>query len=70
MFMFFLAGTYDPATKAWVDKGKWADPMGGTTAVRSVTRLTGPDEYVYEMSMTLPDGKEFKSLENRCLRKK
>jgi hypothetical protein len=37
---------------------------------RSITRVVSPDEYVYEMYMGLPDGTEFKSLENRCLRKK
>jgi len=68
--MFFLAGTYDAAAKAWVDKGTWSDPMGGMTPVRAVVRITGPDEYVYEWFITLPDGKEFKSLENRCVRKK
>jgi hypothetical protein len=67
---FLLSGTYDAARKTWTDTGRWADPMGGTTPVRSVTRIVGPDEYVYEMYMGLPDGKEFKSLENHCIRKK
>jgi len=67
---FLFSGIYDAATKTWTDTGNWADPMGGTTPVRSVTRIVGPDEYVYEMYMGMPDGKEFKSLENRCLRKK
>jgi len=67
---FLLSGTCDAARKTWTDMGRWADPMGGTTNVRSVTRIVGPDEYVYEMYMGMPDGKEFKSLENRCLRKK
>jgi len=53
-----------------MDTGKWADPMGGTTDVRSVTRIVSPDEYVYEMFMGMLDGKEFKSRENRCVRKK
>ena len=67
---FLLSGTYDAEKKTWTDTGKWADPMGGTTDVRGVTRIVGPDEYVYEMFMGMPDGKEFKSLENRCVRKK
>jgi hypothetical protein len=37
---------------------------------RSITRVMSPDEYIYEMYMGMPDGPEFKSLENRCLRKK
>ena len=67
---FMFLGTYDAAKKTWTDTGKWADPMGGTTPVRSVTRIVGPDEYIYEMYMGMPDGKEFKSLENRCVRRK
>jgi len=67
---FLFSGTFDAAKKTWTDTGRWADPMGGTTPVRSVTRIVGPDEYIYEMYMGMPDGKEFKSLENRCVRKK
>ncbi len=67
---FLLSGTYEPANKTWSDGGQWADPMGGTTRVRSVTKILGPDEYVYEMYMEMPEGKEFKSLENHCIRKK
>jgi hypothetical protein len=67
---FLLSGTYDAAKNTWMDTGQWADPMGGTTPVRGVTQILGPDEYIYEMYMGMPDGKEFKSLENRCLRRK
>jgi len=42
--------------------------MGGTANVRVVTRWVGPDEFVYEMYMAAGDGKEFKSVENRCVR--
>lgn len=65
-----LSGTYDAKTKTWNATGRWADPTGGMTPVRTVTRVAGPDEYFSEMSMTMPAGKEFKSLENHCLRKK
>jgi hypothetical protein len=44
--------------------------MGGTSKVRAVTRWVGPDEFVYEMYMVGADGKEFKNMENRCIRKK
>ena len=67
---FLLSGTYDEASRTWTDRGQWQDPMGGTTVVRSLTRIVGPDEYTYEMYMVMPEGKEFKSLENRCLRVK
>jgi hypothetical protein len=67
---FLLSGTYDAAKKTWTDTGRWADPMSGVTPVRAVTRIVGPDEYVYEMYMGLPDGKEFKSMEARYVRKK
>jgi hypothetical protein len=33
-------------------------------------RSVGPNEFVYEMYMVAGDGKEFKSMENRCVRKK
>ncbi len=37
---------------------------GGSTGVRAVTKLVSKDEFVYEMYMIGPDGKEFKALEN------
>jgi len=43
---------------------------GGTVKVRDITKMISPDEFSYEMYMTGPDGKEFKSLENRAVRKK
>jgi hypothetical protein len=35
--------------------------------LRTGALLVGPDEHIYEICMAMPDGKEFKSLENRCL---
>jgi hypothetical protein len=69
---FFLTeGTLDSSTKTMTETGLWPDPMtGGTMGVKGVTRLVSPDEFSYEMFMVGPDGKEFKSLENRCARKK
>jgi hypothetical protein len=64
---FLLSGTYDPAKKTWTDTGRWNDPMGGMTPVRAVTKIMGPDEYVTEMSMGLPDGKEFKKIRSIIL---
>jgi hypothetical protein len=69
---FFLTeGVRDAAGKTMTETGVWPDPMtGGTMKVRGVTKLVGPDEFTYEMYMIGPDGKEFKSLENRAVRKK
>ena len=44
--------------------------IGGAMPTRAVTRIVGPGEYIYEMYMGLPDGKEFKSMEVRYVRKK
>lgn len=67
---FELAGTRDAVKDVLDQTGDWADPVGGTTKVRALTRFVGPDEYVFEQLMVLPDGKEFKSMEMRCVRKK
>ena len=69
---FFLTeGTRDEASKTMTETGLWPDPMtGGTIKMRAITKLIGPDEFAYEMFMTGPDGREFKTLENRSVRKK
>ena len=68
---FETEGTRDEPSKTTTETGLWPDPMtGGTTKVKGVTKLVSPDEFSYELYMIGPDGKEFKSLENRCLRKK
>ena len=67
---FLLSGTYDAGTKTWTDTGTWDDPIGGKSPVRTVTRIIGPDEYLYQLYIGRPDGKEFMSMENRYQRKK
>lgn len=67
---FMLAGTRDAAKDILDQTGEWADPMSGMTKVRAVIRFINADEYVWEQFMVLPDGKEFKSMEMRCTRKK
>ena len=53
------------------ETGEWPDPMtGGTTKVKMITTSVSVDEFVFEMFMTGPDGMEFKSMENRSVRKK
>jgi hypothetical protein len=57
-------------TRSRVDYPRDGSSAGGTTPVRMVIRVVGPDEYVSETYLTLPDGKEFKSMEDRSVRKK
>ena len=69
---FYLTeGDRDEGKNMIRETGLWPDPMTGEDMkVRITTTLLSTDEYVYEMYMVLPDGKEFKSLENRSARKK
>ena len=63
-------GTRD-ASGGMTEEGLWPDPMsGGKVKVRNVTRWLGTDEFIYESYMGLPNGKEFKSLEQRIVRVK
>jgi hypothetical protein len=58
-------GIHDESANVITDTGEWSDPTtGGTIGVRAVTKLVSKDEFVYEMYMIGPDGKEFKTLEN------
>jgi hypothetical protein len=43
---------------------------GGTIKVRDRTEMISSDEIHYEMYMTGPDGKEFKTIDNRMTRRK
>jgi hypothetical protein len=53
------------------DTGLWPDPViGGREKVRDVLTVVGPDEFTFELFMVGADGKEFKSIENRCIRNK
>ena len=69
---FYLTeGTRDTTTHVETETGDWPDPMSGSMIkVRSITKFVNKDEYVYELYMTPPGAKEFKSLENRSTRKK
>ena len=67
---YLTSGTRD-AKNVTTETGDWPDPMTGKmTKVRQVTRWTGTDAFVYEQFMVMPDGKDFKSLELRAVRKK
>lgn len=66
---YLTTGTLDPAKQTMTETGLWPDPMSGKQVkVRNVTRRMGPDEFVYESYMTLPNGQEFKTLEQRVVR--
>lgn len=68
---YLLEGTLDPKTNKITETGIWPDPMTGENMnVKSVTTLVSKDEYIYQMFMIGPDGTEFKSMENRSIRKK
>jgi hypothetical protein len=67
---YLLSGIRDEATNVTRASGVWPEPMtGGTMKVRDVTELVSRDEFRYEMFMTGPDGKEFKTLEYVATRK-
>ena len=67
---YLTTGVRDTTTNVIDDSGEWPDPMGGKAKVHAITRVIGPDEFTYELFMVGPDGKEFKSLENKAMRKK
>jgi hypothetical protein len=69
--VYQTTGVRDASGKIMTEEGLWPDPMtGGKVKVRNVTKWLGPDEFVYESYMALPNGKEFKSLEQRVVRVK
>lgn len=50
-------------------EGMWPNSVTHTTSrVHDVLTWNGPDEYTYELYMTGTDGKDFKSMEQRCKR--
>jgi hypothetical protein len=66
---YMTTGIRDAAAKTMTEEGLWPDPMtGGRVRVRNVTKWHGPDEFSYESFMTLPNGKEFKSMEEHAVR--
>ncbi len=66
---FFTAGTREGSVIS--EAGLWPDPLTGVQVpVKAKTTLVGPDEYLYQQFMVMPDGSEFKSMENRCRRRK
>jgi len=65
------AGTYDPETKSFTEKGSFSCPQeDGEKAFRGVTTIDGPDKYTYEMYASGKDGKEARMMEIVYTRKK
>ena len=63
--------TRDESGKIFTETGLWPDPMTGEAVkVRNVTTILSNDEFLNESYVTGPDGKEFKTMENRSVRKK
>jgi hypothetical protein len=68
---FQTTGTRDAAANTISETGEWPDALTGRTSkVHAVTKWIGPDAFVYQMYMVMPDGTEFMSMENRCTRRK
>lgn len=68
--IYVLTGQYDAAARAYIYEGAWPTPGGGAIPFRSLIRIAGPDEYTAETFVLLPEGGEFKAVEERSLRKK
>jgi hypothetical protein len=69
--MMTSAGTYDPATKTFTERGSFSCPQeDGEKAFRGVTTIDGPDKYTYEMFAADKDGKEVRMMEIVYTRKK
>jgi hypothetical protein len=67
---YLISGKRDKESNVTAGTGEWPEPMsGGTMKVRDVTELISKDEFKYEMYMTGPDGKEFKTVEYIAKRK-
>lgn len=68
---YLTSGVRDSVANILTETGEWPEPMsGGTIKVRYLTKMINADEFVYEMFMMGPDGKEFKTLENVATRRK
>lgn len=68
--MMYLEGKWNEATKSAELKGKATDPMSGKVLdIRQVLKVVDDNTQVMEQ-YTIQDGKEFKSMEIKFIRKK
>jgi hypothetical protein len=73
MTAFMLSeGNFDASGKVLTLEGTYDDPVTGMKGkkYKGVSRIVSPDQLVYEMYDTGPDGKLFKNLEITYMRKK
>ncbi|MFH1746294.1 MAG: DUF1579 domain-containing protein [Planctomycetota bacterium] len=70
--IYMTTGTPDKSGKVITYIGKMDDPMSGQKdkVVKYVAREINPDHLVFEMYDTMPDGKEFKTMEIVYMRAK
>lgn len=67
---FLTSGMLNAAGNVMTETGTWPNPMtGGSQKVKFVTTFMPDGKYTFEMFMSAPDGKEFKSMELRGTRK-
>ena len=65
------SGSFDTAGKVLTSTGKMDDPsVGKATPFREKMTIVSPDEILFEMYPTGPDGKEYRMMEIRYTRKK
>ena len=70
--MMTTEGTWDEASKSLTQTGDCVDPSTGTAkkmAVRQVTKVLDDKNQVFEMYCPGPDGKEYKMMEVKMMRK-
>lgn len=54
-----------------IETGEWDDiTTGGKTHIKMVTKIVDDNKFIFEMYMSMPDNKEFKSMEVVYTRKK
>lgn len=66
----YMEGNWDAATKSTISKGKFVDPESGKDMeMKEVYKIIDDKSRIMEMYMTMPDGKEFKTMEIKYTRK-
>ncbi len=69
--IMYMEGTWDAATKTMNFRGTCTDPMSSKTiSVRENFKIIDDNTQMMEMYMPGPDGKEFKTMEIKLVRRK
>ena len=67
---FLTSGMLNAAGNVMTETGTWPNPMtGGSQKVKFVTTFMPDGKYTFEMFMSAPDGKEYKSMQLTGTRK-